>query len=293
MLVHDVTAFLAKTNPRRNTPASAANRRNSTVSAQEAFENIRYDYDIFIKETGFPDFWKLVYPSQARLVLAYVVEAFSGLGCSLASLQPGAHIPQVATIPKYEKLVAVLYEILRDASLIEFTGVHFVRSEVSVGNTPASEVYHDIVRAHPKHAAEHELLNVTGSKLSELLVGAADPLQLLYGFMKNDELLEEVYTKGPMYEAITKHLGSFFLGSFLGAALNDGRKFHILELGRGNGGAGSTTKYVLDFLLRLGISFSYTFTDISPQLVATGRRKFAKYDFVEYMVLDIEKTPPV
>jgi acyl carrier protein len=48
--------------------------------AQQAFENIRFDYDVFTKETGFAGFWKTVYPTQARLVLAYTVEAFATLG---------------------------------------------------------------------------------------------------------------------------------------------------------------------------------------------------------------------
>lgn len=274
--------------PVPGTLTTATTQPASLVSAQRAFEKVRYNYDILTKETGFFDFWKLVYPSQARLVLAYVVEAFSRLGCSLASLQPGERVPKITALPKHERLVTVLYEILRDASLIEFTGVHFVRSEVLIDTTSASELYHGLLCSYPKHAAEHELLNVTGSNLAQLLIGAADPLQLLFGSKKNKELLEEVYTNGPMYEAITK-----LLGTFLGAALsadNDGRKFHILELG---GGTGSTTKHILDILVQLGISFSYTFTDISSQLVAAGRRKFAKYDFVDFMVLDIEKTPPM
>ncbi len=267
--------------------ASKPEEPGALVSAQQAFDRIRYQYDTFAKETGFFDFWKLVYPSQAQLVLAYVVEAFSDLDCSLASTRSGERIPAINVLPKHEKLVHVLYEILQDASLIEFTGAHFIRSEMPVDITPASKLYHDILSTHPKNACEHELLNIMGSKLAQLLTGTADPLQLLFGSKKNRELLEDVYTNGPMYEAITKLLGSFLSTVF--SAENNGRTFHILELG---GGTGSTTKHVLEVLVRSGISFAYTFSDLSPQLVAAGKRKFAKYDFMDYMVLNIEKPPP-
>ena len=257
------------------------------VDTQYAFENIRFDFDIFAKETGFADFWKTVYPTQARLVVAYVVEAFANCGCSLPSMKLGEVIPRLSVLEKHGRLVDVLYDVLRDASVIEFTGSDFVRSGVPIDPTPAQTIKEQMIRDHPGHARELQLLDTMSSILSDFLTGAKDPLQLLFGTKKNKELLEDVYTNGPMYAAITR-----LLGKFLGAAFstcNDGRTFQILELG---GGTGGTTKYVIDFLIRQNINFRYTFTDISPSLVAAAKRKFAKYDCMEYMVLDIEKTPP-
>ena len=268
-----------------NTPKPQA--ASVLVGAQRAFNTIRYNYDTYTKETGFFDFWKLVYPSQAQLVLGYVVEAFSYLGCSLASMRNGDHVPALPILPKHEKLGKVLYEILRDASLIEWTGVRFIRSEVPVNTTPARKLHQDIIGAYPKHACEHDLLDITGSKLGQALSGTADPLQLLFGSKKNRDLLEEVYTNGPMYEAITRLLSSFLKSAL--STENAGQTFHILELG---GGTGSTTKHVLEVLVRSGIPITYTFTDLSPQLVAAGKRKFAKYDFMSYKTINIEKPPP-
>ena len=255
--------------------------------AQHAFDAIKYEYDTFTRETGFFDFWKLVYPSQARLVVAYVLEAFSHLGCPLHTLQVGDYMPEVKMLPRHEKLGRVLHEILRDASLIEWTGTNFIRSEIPIDTTSASELHQNILLEHPKNASEHNLLHITGSKLGQLLCGTADPLQLLFGSKKNRDLLEDVYTNGPMYEAITRLLGTF-LGKVFNAG-QTGQTFHFLELG---GGTGSTTKHVLEVLSRAGISFTYTFTDLSSQLVAAGKRKFAKYNFMKFMALDIEKPPP-
>ena len=264
-------------------PAASASLRN----AQQAFEQIRYDYDNFTRESGFFDFWRLVYPTQARLVVAYVVEAFASLGCPLSSLAPSERLPAIEALPKHGMLLAQLYEVLKDASLIEPNGDEMVRSTTPLDTTPAATIYQGILRAYPQHMSEHKLLNITGSKLAECLSGTADPLQLLFRSKENKELLEDVYTNGPMYTAITRLLGSFLTKAF--SSLKDGRTIHILEWG---GGTGGTTKYIVDHLVRQKISFTYTFTDISGSLVAAARKKFASYSFMEFMILDIEKTPP-
>lgn len=259
--------------------------RDTPLRAHQAFEDIRYDYDDFTKETGFADFWRQVYPRQAQLVLAYVVEALAALGCSLSSLKSGEPMPPIQGLPQHAPLVAQFNEILKDASLVSFDGTGMVRSKTPLDNTSSSELYRQILVSFPQHASEHKLLHITGSKLAECVNGAADPLQLLFRKKENRELLEDVYTNGPMYEAITKLLGKFLCRAFSSPR----RRFHILELG---GGTGGTTKYIIDHLVREGVQFSYTFTDISGSLVTAARKKFSGYGSMDFMVLDIEKTPP-
>ncbi len=177
--------------------------------AQQAFENIRFDCDVFTKETGFADFWKTVYPTQARLVLAYTVEAFATLGCRLASLTSGQRLPQVHFDPKHNLLWDQLHEILKDASLVNFDGKDWIRSDKPVDETPSAILFQEILRAFPHHASEHKLLNITGSKLAQCLTGVVDPLHLLFRRKEDQQLLEDVYANGPMYKATTKLLASF------------------------------------------------------------------------------------
>jgi SAM-dependent methyltransferase len=90
-----------------------------------------------------------------------------------------------------------------------------------------------------------------------------------------------------MFATGTKILGNFFsetLSKYRGP-----EKLRILELGAGTGG---TTKHMIDILLSRGIEFSYTFTDLSSSMVAAAKKKFAHYNCMEYMVLDVEKEPP-
>lgn len=269
------------------TSLAPSNERPASLShAQQAFEDVRFDYDVFTKQTGFADFWKRVYPTQARLVLAYTVEAFATLGCRLASLNAGQRLPRVQFLPKHQLLMDQLYEILKDSLLVKSDGLNLVRSETPVDPTSSRIILQELLQAFPHHVSEHKLLNITGSKLAECLTGAADPLQLLFRSKENKLLLEDVYTNGPMYEAITKLLASFLQRAYAG---NGGGTFNILELG---GGTGGTTKYIVDFLVRQGIPFTYTFTDLSGSLVTAAKKKFAGRALMDFMILDIEKPPP-
>jgi acyl carrier protein len=253
-------------------------------TAQQAFEDVRYSYDSYASQTGFAGFWKNVYPLQAKLVLAYTVEAFQTLGSDLSLVDAGESVPPFKYLDKYELLVKQLYNILEDASLVASNGVDVVRTEKPIDMTPSSVILQEILRKFPQHVDEHKLLHITGSKLGECLAGTNDAIKLLFRDRANKELLERVYQLGPMYEAITRQLGAF-----LAKAFDDPKQdgiFHILELG---GGTGGTTKHVIDHLTRQGVNFTYTFTDISGALVTAARRKFADRKNMEFTVIDIEK----
>ncbi|KAL4957579.1 hypothetical protein BDW69DRAFT_180503 [Aspergillus filifer] len=254
--------------------------------AQQAFEHIRFDYDTYSKQTGFYGFWDKVYPSQAKLVLAYTVEAFGQLGCNLSTMRPGDILPEIKYHPNHERLVRQLYNVLRDGMLIATGETGLVRTDKPVDETPASQLLDAIITKAPQHSSEHRLLDITGSKLSDCLSGKTDPLCLLFQSKANKDLLAEVYLNGPMYAAISK-----LLCQFLGNALSDtpsSGTFHILELG---GGTAGTTGHILDHFVRCGIPFTYTFSDISGSFVAAAKKKFAGRNYINYQVIDIEKDP--
>ena len=252
---------------------------------QQAFEEIKIDFDIYAQETGFQDFWKVVYPRQAQLVLAYTVAAFTSLRCPVASLKMGEVLPSMKHLPKHKPLVKQLYNILADAGLVIYVGNSYIRTDKAVDPTGTNMLLRNILRDFPKHANEHRLLSITGSKLAACLSGSSDPLQLLFRSKADRDLLADVYANGPMYKAVSR-----LLGSFLVKAYNEPRKtFQILEIGAGTGG---TTKYIVNFLEQQGIRFHYTFSDVSGSLVAAARRHFGGRDNMDFVILDIEKTSP-
>lgn len=54
---------------------------------------------------------------------------------------------------------------------------------------------------------------------------------------------------------------------------------------------GGTSKFLVEFLTRSGVHFTYTFTDISSALVSGVKKSFAGYDCMRYATLDCDEPP--
>ena len=116
----------------------AIDTASSTLTGyQQAFTEILNDFDIYAQETGFQDFWNIVYPRQAQLVLAYTVAGLTSLGCPVASLEYGEVLPSIQHLPKHQRLVKQLYNILADAGLVTYVGNSYIRTDKAVDPTKA------------------------------------------------------------------------------------------------------------------------------------------------------------
>jgi acyl transferase domain-containing protein/acyl carrier protein/SAM-dependent methyltransferase len=255
--------------------------------AQRTFSTIRTKYDSFAAEEGFDGFWSDVYPTQKRLTLAYVIEAFATMGCDLRSISVGQALPKLDYLPQHESLVRQLHVILADSGLVVSQAGTYCRTEVLIENLPALDILTEIIREFPQYAEEHRLLSVTGSRLGDCLRGRADPLRLLFMDRTNKGLLESVYANGPMYKAMSRLLGSYILETV--SQWQGSRPLRILEIG---GGTGGTTRHVVKLLQEHSVEFSYCFSDVSRGLVANAKRTFSIYPQMDFVVLDIEDTPP-
>ncbi|KAK3940210.1 conidial yellow pigment biosynthesis polyketide synthase [Diplogelasinospora grovesii] len=261
---------------------------NIAVLSRDAFVAVKPSYDAHAETTGFAGFYGDAFQLQSELVVGYVVEAFATLGCDLESMQAGDQVPAIPFDPKHKKLIPQLYKLLADGGLVEkeADGI-FRRAQTSVPAVSASALHQRMLDKFPKHASETQLLHATGSKLADCLSGKADPIALIFQNAAARALLEDVYTNAPMFKT-----GTLLLGQYLPSVLErlgGRRELRILELGAGTGG---TSKHVIETLTGMGQPFSYTFTDLSPSLVAAAKRKFAKWSsFMHYKTLDIEKEP--
>ncbi|KAK4611258.1 Non-reducing polyketide synthase pkbA [Fulvia fulva] len=273
-----------------NEPEELVTPPKSTASigsrAQRSFLEVQGTYDSFAAQEGFSGFWSKVYPTQKRLTLAYVVEAFAQLGCNLSSIVSGQVLPTITYLPEHASLVQQLYKILEDADLISKKHGIFCRSEVSMDPTPASEILDHIIAAFPRLTDEHRLLAVTGSRLGDCLAGKADPLRPLFMDKQNKNLLENVYTNGPMYKAITRLLGVYLLSTFSQSDVT--QPIRILEIG---GGTGGTTKHIISLLESQGLDFEYIFSDLSRGLVTNAEKKFASHQNMRFITMDVESPP--
>ena len=257
-------------------------------ATQKAFDEIQYDYDEIAVDNRAADFWTQVYPAQRELVLAYVVNGYAALGCNLSSLRPGAKLPEIEHLPRHKRLKVQFDRILEDSNVITMSVDGVFRNEVNIDPTPAEELFQRLIAAYPQHASVHKLVKVPGSEIAACLTGQKDALQMIFANKENKANLDDVYANWPLVRS-----GTLLLGRFLTRALSDAqdsaKKFRILEIGAGTGG---TTQYIVKHLIEHGIPFQYTFTDLSSSLVAAAKRQFKDMDSMEFIVLDVEKTPP-
>ncbi|KAL8651541.1 MAG: hypothetical protein Q9210_003192, partial [Variospora velana] len=257
------------------------------LSSKDCFGNAKSGYDAAATRTGFAGFSQDVYPLQKKLVVAYVVEAFTNLGCSLGSLEPGQRLPDIRFSPKHSKVMNQYYNILEDAKLITRTETDSYRTSEEVPRESAQSLHDEAIKKFPQHVSEHSLLHATGPKLANCLTGRDDPIALLFGSAAARALMTDVYTNAPMFKAGTQVLAEYLSDIFRQCENDD--EIRILELGAGTGG---TTSYLIESLLQCRRKFRYTFTDLSSSLVAAAKKKFKQYDFMEYATLDIEQEPP-
>jgi malonyl CoA-acyl carrier protein transacylase/SAM-dependent methyltransferase/acyl carrier protein len=255
------------------------------VTGRHVFAETGASYDRHADSTGFTDFYTDVFPTQSALVVQYVLTAFTSLGCNLASVTPGSTLPPIKALPKHAKVMVQLHEILAsDGLLVKGANGEFLRTELPVPTVPASVLKDELLQKFPKHTSETLLLHSTGHQLADCLTGRVDPVSVLFGNAAARDLLGDVYTNAPMFKT-----GTLVLCQYLSSVLKgmgSKRELRILELGAGTGG---TTGHVVETLAKLGHKFTYTFTDLSSSLVAAAKRKFSKWSFMEYKVVDIEK----
>ncbi|KAI0145488.1 beta-ketoacyl synthase domain-containing protein [Xylariaceae sp. FL1272] len=262
----------------------------SIVSARSAFEETRLSYDTLAKTTQALGYWKQVYPHQARLVLAYVMEAFADLGVDVGGFQPGETMPRVKALERHERLVRQLYRILEDGKFVTFNGASFVRTDMPVDTTSAESIYQEFINLYPQHASVNKLTRAVGSEMAACLRGDKDGLQIIFGDREMKTTLEEMYEWAPLFRTPTLVLGDFLAAAFTNQASGTG-KFRILEIGAGTGG---TTRYITQHLRSHGIEFEYVYTDISASLINTASKKFksaGNNEGLVFEVLDVEQPP--
>ena len=269
------------------TPPEETTELSPTVIL-EAIGESKQATDDFIAENHFGGYAEHVLPRQTELCVAYVIEAFQKLGCCLRSTEPGSVLPRVHHLPKHQKFVNYCREKLlhKEAHLIDIQGSRIIRTAVPLPTKSADDMFRDLIEDFPDHANDHRLIYYIGSRLAECLSGETDGVQLIFGSIEGRELVSGLYGRSPINMTFLKQMEDFV--QRLLSKLPKQGPIKILEMGAGTGG---TTAGMATLLDKLDIPVEYTFTDLSPSLVAAARKRFKHYDFMKFRTHDIEKPP--
>lgn len=219
-----------------------------------------------------------------ELSLDYVLAAFAKTGFRL---QPGQRwrteqvARQTGVIPSYQRLLARLLEMLCEAGLLQREGTSW--RVVHVPATVDYPAHLETLEQKYGQRPELALLARCGEKLSEVLRGVQDPLELL--FPNGDMgLANQLYRESP-WATVMNGLLQRAMAEIV-ARLPSERGLRILEVGAGTGGS---TRGLLPLLPTKQID--YLFTDIGPAFLRQAQAQFADYPFMRYQLLDIEQSP--
>lgn len=259
-------------------------------SPMAALVQCEASFDQAATKRGFLDYWAKVAPKQDELLLAYICEGFQALGSDIGQIQQGQQVPSVSHLPKHNKVMNRLFEILEKHDLLTRQGSNLIRGRGQTPSTSSQDLHEEFLARFPPYAGEARLMALTGPKLADCLSGKTDPIALMFRGTVAQKVMEEYYCASPMLSTLTEQLVTFLRTVVTSSGSTSSKApIQILEVGAGFGG---TTTRLAEMLQASGVPVSYKFTDISPSLVKAAKTKFAKYPWMEFQALNLEKDMP-
>ena len=271
-------------------PKAVREVSDTTVLGSDPIQVLRQCDEMFDSSAashGFTDYWELVAPTQNQLVLTYIGEEFKKLNLDLWTAKAGSILPSISYLPKHEKVVQRLWDILSDHGIVYPYESRMIRSSKPLPTKSSADLLREVNASFPNYANENQLMSVTAPHFADGLSGKVDHISLLFGSQVGQESLDDFYNNSPQLAVMTSHLLNF-VNQLLVENPPEGT-LRILEVGAGFGG---TTKRLAELLERLGQSVEYTYTDVSSMLVKEAKKKFAKHQWMDFQSLNLEKDPP-
>jgi acyl transferase domain-containing protein/2-polyprenyl-3-methyl-5-hydroxy-6-metoxy-1,4-benzoquinol methylase/acyl carrier protein len=219
-----------------------------------------------------------------RLCIAYMSHALKCLGAFSDPVKKYSIeelFEQCSIIPKYRELLYRWLEVLVEQGQLQQEQGLF--TNFSPSSTDHIDTLLEEVRVRWADTDQNiDLIQIFGENLVAVLTGQKEPLELhvatlvKQGEISRQNLPSEVYLRGIMRAMVEK----------LAMTLPPDVNLRILEIG---GGTGIATVELLPVLSSQ--QTNYTFTDVGGFFVKEAKNKFSAYPFVQYGLLDIERSP--
>ncbi|KAJ5382604.1 hypothetical protein N7517_000515 [Penicillium concentricum] len=257
----------------------------------ECFGQVKLTTDDKIREFGLDSIARVSLAGSSKLCTALIVEAFDQLGSPLRTAAPGQLLDRVAFLPQHGRMMEFVYGFLeREARLIDIDTVtgQITRTHIAVPRKTSAALLEEMVAAHSESAIPDRLAYYAGKNLAGVLSGTTDGIRVIFGSAEGRQLVQAMYCDYAFNRMHYQQMAEV-ITQLSRRVTQPGETLKVLEMG---GGTGGTTNVMAPVLASLGIPVEYTFTDLSPSMVANARRKFAKqYPFMRFAVHDIEKPP--
>ncbi|KAL9608393.1 MAG: hypothetical protein Q9167_006773 [Letrouitia subvulpina] len=256
----------------------------------EAFEKSYEAFNESAAKHGFLTYWTNVAPEQDELLLAYICEAFEAQGSSVRQVPQGQQIPVINHLPKHAKVMDRLIQILEKHDLVTRQGSTVIRGGRQTPSKKSHELHQHFINKFPAYNGEAQLMALTGTRLADCLVGKADAVSLMFRNAAAQKVMGDYYCESPMLSTLTDQMVTFIHHVVTNSRNTSSESpIRILEVGAGFGG---TTTRLAAMLHESDVPVAYTFTDISASLVMGAKSKFARYPWMDFQPLNLEKDMP-
>ncbi|QIR37150.1 acyltransferase domain-containing protein [Tolypothrix sp. PCC 7910] len=220
------------------------------------------------------------------LCTAYINIAFQQLGAFSNSSEKYSGeelIAKCQIIPRYQQLFSRWLQILVEQGQLQ------QQQGLFTNFAPCSPDFIDeyLAEVREKFAAttpiDLDLVQRCGENLAAVVVGKQEPLEFF------DELVYQDKQNGSHLESpLVAYYNSILRSSLaqMVKLLPPSVHLRVLEIG---GGTGMSTQAILPVIPAQ--QTSYTFTDIGSGFLTQAQQKFQDYPFIDYQLLDIDKSP--
>ncbi|KAK3297385.1 uncharacterized protein B0H64DRAFT_457516 [Chaetomium fimeti] len=279
-------------------PPAVSNLVLSPTDVLASFGEVKMATDSLMREYQIDKTERVLLAGSNRLCAALAVEAMEELGCPIGTAAAGQPLDRVPFLPQHDRLMQCVYEFLeRDARLIDVdvASGQLTRTHIAAPRKTSHAIFEELLTSQPDFAVANRLAYHAGKQLAGVLSGKTDGIRVLFGSREGREVTAAMYCEHPFNRMNYRQMRDVVegLAERIQSRGGTGETFKVLEMGAGTGGTTLVMAPLLASLEARGIMrVEYTFTDLSPSLVANARRRFGKmYPFMRFAVHDIEKSP--
>ncbi|MCP4122254.1 MAG: SDR family NAD(P)-dependent oxidoreductase [Bacteroidetes bacterium] len=231
------------------------------------------------------EYYESYEPEQYQLTIGYICNSLRDLGMSFeqgARINVDEFAQEAKVIQDHNRLFHHMFKLLEEAGIVRRSD-----GEYEVIMTPEfrdAGVWMNALNAqHPQFHHESTLLGRCGPQIKGVLQGNVDPIQLIFPEDKWDAIVQ-YYVEGFAFRKYNDIAGRSI--AELIKDIPEDQTIRVLEIGAGTGGM---TNAILPMLPP--DRTEYVFTDLSHMFMLKAQRRFAKYPFVQYKIMDIEQDP--
>ncbi len=231
------------------------------------------------------EYFKGYEPDQHMLTMAYIWDALKDMGMDM-SVGSKIHVDtlkdELSVVDAHHRLFNHMFVLLERVGIVKGgNGEYEIVKDPQFKDTKGW--MEELEAKFPQFHHESTLLGRCGPQIQGVLQGNVDPIQLIFPEDKWDAIVQ-YYVEGfafGKYNDIAQRAIEELIKN-----LPEDQTLRILEIGAGTGGMSQAILPVLP-----ADRTEYVFTDLSHMFMMKAKTRFAKYPFVKYQIMDIEKNP--